>query len=54
MNIGSSNRTTYDSCAIQKDVYESTRPLGSRLYFGQHENCNKCYDKQSGFWIKTA
>lgn len=48
MNIGSSNRLIYDNCSYQKQLYESTSPLGFNLYQGKHENCNKCrYDK---FW----
>jgi len=50
MNLGSSNRTLYDNCAYQKELYESTSPLKYRLYLGAHENCNKCiYDK---YWLK--
>lgn len=49
MNIGSSNRTMYDNCAYQKNLYESTSPLDFILYQGKFENCNKCvYDK---FWV---
>jgi len=48
MNIGSSNRTMYDNCAYQKNLYESTSPLSFTLYQGKFENCNKCvHDK---FW----
>ena len=46
MNTGSSNRQIYDNCNYQKRLFESTSPLAYRLYFGAHENCNKCvYDK---------
>lgn len=48
MNIGSSNRLIYDTCAYQKQLYESTSPLAYNLYQGKFENCNKClHDK---FW----
>lgn len=50
MNIGGSNRPIYDNCAYEKQLYESTSPMAYQLYFGAHENCNKCmYDK---FWVK--
>lgn len=50
MNLGSSNRTRYDSCQYQKDLYESVSPLSYRLFFGAAENCSKClYDK---FYVK--
>lgn len=50
MNIGSFNKSRYDDCAYQKDLYESTSPLAYMLYFGAQENCNKCiYDK---FYVK--
>ena len=46
MNTGSSNRPIYDTCAYQKDLYESTSPLAYQLYGGKFENCNKClYDQ---------
>lgn len=48
MNSGSSgafNRQKYDTCNYQKVITESTAPLAYQLYFGAHENCNKClYD----------
>ena len=42
MNIGASNNQIYDTCAYEKQLYESTSPLAYRLYFGKMENCNKC------------
>lgn len=42
-NVGSFNRTLYDNCAYQKELYESTSPLSYNLYFGKHENCKKCH-----------
>jgi len=48
MNIGGSNRLSYDNCSYQKKIYESTSPLSYSLYQGKFENCNKClYDR---FW----
>jgi len=50
MNQGSSNRQIYDNCNYEKRLYESTSPLSYQMYFGAHENCNKCkYDK---FYVK--
>lgn len=50
MNTGSFNRQMYDNCNYEKRIYESTSPLDYMLYFGKHENCNKCkYDK---FYVK--
>ena len=48
-NFGSSNRTRYDRCAYQKELYESTSPLSFKLYEGQFENCDKCMYKNQ-FW----
>jgi len=46
MNIGSFNRSSYDTCAYEKKLYEETSPLAYQLYEGKFENCNKCiYDK---------
>jgi hypothetical protein len=42
MNIGSSNRQLYDTCNYEKRLYESTSPLGYRLYEGAFESCSKC------------
>lgn len=42
MNQGSSNRSKYDVCSYEKDLYESTSPLAYQLYFGKHENCSRC------------
>lgn len=48
-NFGSSNRLSYDNCAYQKKLYESTSPLAYQLYDGKWESCDKCiYDGQ--FW----
>lgn len=52
MNLGSSNRTKYDSCQYSKDLVESTAPLGYNLYLGARENCNKCHDSDSGYFLK--
>ena len=41
MNLGSSNRMQYDTCAYQKRLFESTSPLAYQLYQGKFENCNK-------------
>ncbi len=50
MNLGASNRTIYDTCQYQKQLFESTQPLSYQLYFGAHENCNKAvFDR---FWVK--
>ena len=46
MNTGSSNRLMYDSCAYEKQLYESTQPLNYNLFFGKFENCNKCRYKR--------
>ena len=50
MQSGSSNRSLYDSCQYQQDLYESTSPLSYQLMFGKHENCNKCID--TNFYVK--
>ncbi len=50
MNIGSSNRTLYDSCSYEKDLYESVSPLNYRMYGGFGENCNKCINDK--FYVK--
>jgi hypothetical protein len=45
-NIGGFNRLSYDNCAYQKRLYESTGPLNYMLYQGKFENCGKClHDK---------
>ena len=49
VNVGAYNRLSYDNCAYQKKLYESTTPLLYRLYEGQYENCNKCTYKNQ-FW----
>jgi hypothetical protein len=41
-NMGSSNRLTYDNCAYQKKLYESTSPFVYQMYDGKFENCGKC------------
>jgi hypothetical protein len=38
----SSNRLSYDACAYQKSLQESTSPLEYMLYSGKYENCAKC------------
>ena len=38
----SSNRLSYDACAYQKDLQQSTSPLDYALYTGKYENCAKC------------
>ena len=38
----SSNRLSYDACAYQKSLQESTSPLEYVLYSGKYENCAKC------------
>nr|QBK88373.1 MAG: uncharacterized protein LCMiAC01_00370 [Mimivirus LCMiAC01] len=50
MNTGSSSRTIYDTCSYQKYLYESTAPLNYNLFFGKHENCNKC--KYDYHWLR--
>ncbi len=50
MNIGSSNRGLYDTCAYEKRIYESTSPLAYRMYGGFGENCNKCINDK--FYVK--
>ncbi len=49
---GSNNRLLYDSCSYEKRLYESTSPLAYRLYTGAVENCNKCYDANSGYYFR--
>lgn len=49
MNIGASNRTIYDNCAHQQEVYKSTSPFKYAMYQGKYENCNKCL-KDNKFW----
>lgn len=48
MNLGSSNRLSYDTCSYEKSLNESTAPLHYQLYQGKFENCNKCVHDQ--FW----
>lgn len=50
MNIGSSNRTIYDNCAYQKELYESVSPGQYQLYHGKFENCEKCIAGDGQFW----
>ena len=38
----SSNRLSYDSCAYQKNLQQSTSPLDYMLYNGKYENSAKC------------
>jgi len=49
VNLGAYNRLSYDNCAYQKRLQESTTPLLYRLYEGQFENCGKCTYKNQ-FW----
>jgi len=38
----SSNRLSYDQCAYQKDLEQSTNPISYVLNPIKYENCNKC------------
>lgn len=38
----SSNRLSYDACAYQKSLQQSTSPLDYMLYTGKYENSAKC------------
>ena len=38
----SSNRLSYDACAYEKSLQQSTSPLDYVLYNGKYENCSKC------------
>ena len=38
----SSNRLSYDACAYQTNLQQSTSPLDYMLYTGKYENCAKC------------
>jgi hypothetical protein len=38
----SSNRLSYDACAYQKTIQQSTSPLEYMLFAGKYENCAKC------------
>jgi hypothetical protein len=49
VNIGAYNRLSYDNCAYQKRLYESTTPLMYNLYEGKFQNCDKCTYKNQ-FW----
>ena len=49
VNLGAYNRLSYDNCAYQKRLYESTSPLLYQLYDGKFENCDKCTYKNK-FW----
>ena len=49
VNLGAYNRLSYDNCAYQKRLYESTSPLLYQLYEGKFQNCNKC-TYQNQFW----
>jgi hypothetical protein len=49
VNLGAYNRLSYDNCAYQKKLQESTSPLQYRMFEGNYENCNKCTYKNQ-FW----
>ncbi len=49
-NIGGSNKNTYDCCNYSQQLQQSVDPLKFQMYFGKHENCNKCIDKK--VWFK--
>jgi hypothetical protein len=38
----SSNRLSYDACAYEKNLQQSTSPLDYALYNGKYQNCSKC------------
>jgi hypothetical protein len=38
----SSNRLTFDKCAYNKTVQESTYSLGYNMFIGKYEPCNTC------------
>ncbi len=38
----SSNRLTYDACAYQKSLQQSTGPLDYMMYTGKYENDGRC------------
>ena len=38
----SSNRLSYDACAYEKNLLQSTSPLDYMLYNGKYENSSKC------------
>lgn len=45
---GSYNRLKYDSCAYEKDLFQSTSPLKYRMSMDAFENPQKCvFDKDS-------
>ena len=45
---GSFNRLSYDKCAYEKEIQQSTSPLNYRMYQGAFENDTKCvYNKDS-------
>lgn len=42
MNIGGFNRLSYDSCAYDQQLHDSTSPFDYQMYGGKFENCDKC------------
>jgi len=49
-NAGSFNRLSYDKCAYEKQVAQSTGPIGYQMYQGKYENCNKCVADDKNNW----
>lgn len=47
---GSFNRLSYDTCAYEKNVAESTGPFGYMMYHGKYENCQKCVSDDKNVW----
>jgi hypothetical protein len=49
-NQGSSNKQIYDECNYIQRTNQSVDPFYYEMYFGKHENCNRCIDKKR--WYK--
>lgn len=47
---GSFNRLRYDTCAYEKELYQSTSQLGYRLSMDPYENENKCVADKNSFY----
>jgi hypothetical protein len=45
-NSGFFTGTTYDKCAYDKKLQESTTPFEYQMFDGKYENCNRCIDKK--------
>ena len=49
-NSGSWNRLSYDTCAYQKKVAQSTGSLEYQMYAGKYENDQRCVANDKSNW----